>query len=720
MRAKEPLRAQQTVVEMSSVTASVETRLFDIATELCAAVEVCDRTHLYRTYPECFLGSEAVSALIALGHVDSIEMAEKLGNDLVADGLIRHIVGDHGLENGHLFYNFSLELTNPGLCEPRDGDYSGEARDAAEVVDLSEKLPGFDAAFEIDELVSDEGGSKHSFFEDKFRASDIRNIYDQHVAPRQEKKTISLVEGGPSLFMVSQAQFGVTRRIGKKAERGLGNFDHVRSVWSTLFSRGVLHPRFCLLMKVGALPRPGEQRNTQEQVYLWVLRVMFMVCLLLCSSRFIWQSRPAYYNVYTNMAFVMLHLWLPVGHAGMSSQLQYCNRPTADINLEDDVDRPILQESMAQLVRIYERSIRSAKNDLEDEHGDSSKFIEDCFLEIRKKTLVIANCAFLGIAVVTLIVVFGWMRYDFLGGEYQAGQDRGEAETYWFGWLSGIAFGIIVVPWCCALMSIYGVLSVLCFVLSIRIKCFQHGVENAYEATVDLESRNLIAQEGGADLPSMALIKHESMMFAGTSTSFTHNNRVYAQLQHSAYVLRSELDTAGKSFERIMVSLLLVSMLLIILPIIAIGINPMQDEIHYYLRDLFNVVLGVVAAYLCFVETSSVSDTCADCLTTLLDLRVVGTKRQRALEVGRKDRSHMLPPLKAHSELLQYMLAEPFLSRFGFVMYDVKMDRSHISTFFGVVTTIIFFVVFDLIENIRGRQNINIIIAEIVGNSTQT
>jgi hypothetical protein len=93
---------------------SVAPTLLDIAIELCAAVEVCDRTYLFRTYSECFLGSEAVSALIALGHADSIEKAETLGNELVAEKLMQHVVGDHGLENGHLFYNFSLGLVNPG------------------------------------------------------------------------------------------------------------------------------------------------------------------------------------------------------------------------------------------------------------------------------------------------------------------------------------------------------------------------------------------------------------------------------------------------------------------------------------------------------------------------------------------------------------------------------------------------------------------------------
>jgi hypothetical protein len=92
-------------------------------------------------------------------------------------------------------------------------------------------------------------------------------------------------------------------------------------------------------------------------------------------------------------------------------------------------------------------------------------------------------------------------------------------------------------------------------------------------------------------------------------------------------------------------------------------------------------------------------------MTELLDLDVVGTKRQRVSEVDTKDwRRSMIPSLKAHTELLQYMLAEPFLSRFGFVIYSVKMERSHISTFFGVVATIVFFVVFDLTEKLEEKE----------------
>jgi hypothetical protein len=81
--------------------------LFDIATELRRNVEVSERTYYFRAFEECFVGSEAVSALISLGHADSVEEAELLGNALVAKQLMMHVVGEHGFKNEYLFYHFA-------------------------------------------------------------------------------------------------------------------------------------------------------------------------------------------------------------------------------------------------------------------------------------------------------------------------------------------------------------------------------------------------------------------------------------------------------------------------------------------------------------------------------------------------------------------------------------------------------------------------------------
>jgi len=81
----------------------------------------------------------------------------------------------------------------------------------------------------------------------------------------------------------------------------------------------------------------------------------------------------------------------------------------------------------------------------------------------------------------SLFVVFGWIRYDFFGGH--SDDDATDLQRAWFGQVSGFAFVIIVVPWCCALVSIYGVLNMSCTLLMTRVDVFQETVNNMYHAT---------------------------------------------------------------------------------------------------------------------------------------------------------------------------------------------------------------------------------------------
>jgi len=81
--------------------------LVEITRQLRAAVEVKERTYHLRKYPPSFLGSEAVDALISLGHARTIEEAEALGDLIIAEKLFAHVANDHGLKNQYLFYRFS-------------------------------------------------------------------------------------------------------------------------------------------------------------------------------------------------------------------------------------------------------------------------------------------------------------------------------------------------------------------------------------------------------------------------------------------------------------------------------------------------------------------------------------------------------------------------------------------------------------------------------------
>jgi hypothetical protein len=83
-------------------------RLLAIATQLGAAVEIKERALGSRSCPPCFVGSEAVEVLIALGHADTIKEAEILGDQLAGANLTKQIVGVNGFRNQEqLFYVFS-------------------------------------------------------------------------------------------------------------------------------------------------------------------------------------------------------------------------------------------------------------------------------------------------------------------------------------------------------------------------------------------------------------------------------------------------------------------------------------------------------------------------------------------------------------------------------------------------------------------------------------
>jgi ankyrin repeat protein len=82
--------------------------LLAIATQLSTKVEIKERALPSRACPPCFVGSEAVMALIELDYVDTSAEAELLGGELIRANMIKPVVGEHGFKNQQqLFYVFS-------------------------------------------------------------------------------------------------------------------------------------------------------------------------------------------------------------------------------------------------------------------------------------------------------------------------------------------------------------------------------------------------------------------------------------------------------------------------------------------------------------------------------------------------------------------------------------------------------------------------------------
>jgi len=81
--------------------------LFDLMRQPNTGVQVQTRKWLLKTYPNCFVGSEAVTWLVKNQLSPSRENGVSVGRQLLKHGLIRHVTDDHDFEDAYLFYTFS-------------------------------------------------------------------------------------------------------------------------------------------------------------------------------------------------------------------------------------------------------------------------------------------------------------------------------------------------------------------------------------------------------------------------------------------------------------------------------------------------------------------------------------------------------------------------------------------------------------------------------------
>ncbi|NEO88281.1 MAG: hypothetical protein F6J87_29090 [Spirulina sp. SIO3F2] len=74
-------------------------------------IEVQDRDYHFKTYPQCFVGHEAVDWLVAYLNI-SREDAVKVGQRLVRRRCIAHVLHEHSFEDKYLFYRFCSEFAD--------------------------------------------------------------------------------------------------------------------------------------------------------------------------------------------------------------------------------------------------------------------------------------------------------------------------------------------------------------------------------------------------------------------------------------------------------------------------------------------------------------------------------------------------------------------------------------------------------------------------------
>lgn len=88
-----------------------------------SGVDIKDRVYRAKTYHNCFIGSEAVHCLQHRCEASRPE-AVRLGELLVENKVIRHVVDEHGFKDQYLFYRF-CEYEN---SESQDGSGLLESR----------------------------------------------------------------------------------------------------------------------------------------------------------------------------------------------------------------------------------------------------------------------------------------------------------------------------------------------------------------------------------------------------------------------------------------------------------------------------------------------------------------------------------------------------------------------------------------------------------------
>jgi len=72
--------------------------------------QVKDRTYMLKTYPRCFVGKQAVDALVATGVCPSRSAAVELGKSLMLAGVFFHVAKAHRFKDEELLYRFTSDF----------------------------------------------------------------------------------------------------------------------------------------------------------------------------------------------------------------------------------------------------------------------------------------------------------------------------------------------------------------------------------------------------------------------------------------------------------------------------------------------------------------------------------------------------------------------------------------------------------------------------------
>jgi pyruvate/2-oxoglutarate dehydrogenase complex dihydrolipoamide dehydrogenase (E3) component len=129
--------------EHMGVEASFEsTDLEELAARLKRALDIRDRKYGIppKTYPKCFVGSEAVAQLIKEGIAVDAEDAVCIGNMMLSAGVFHHVLDAHPFKNENLFYRFISDEDHGSVARKPDGSVVSWADFIAPLTSAEDKI----------------------------------------------------------------------------------------------------------------------------------------------------------------------------------------------------------------------------------------------------------------------------------------------------------------------------------------------------------------------------------------------------------------------------------------------------------------------------------------------------------------------------------------------------------------------------------------------------
>jgi len=110
--------------EHTDVAASFDdSDLEELTARLKRVIDIQDRKYGFpsKTYPKCFVGSEAVAQLVKEGFAMDEEDAVRIGNMLLNAGVFHHVLDAHPFKNEELFYRFLADEDHGSVARKPDG-----------------------------------------------------------------------------------------------------------------------------------------------------------------------------------------------------------------------------------------------------------------------------------------------------------------------------------------------------------------------------------------------------------------------------------------------------------------------------------------------------------------------------------------------------------------------------------------------------------------------